>query len=321
MARRKNKAKPAKPKFARTSTRRNAKDPSGAGTTTEAAPTRRIRKRAPVPIAVAQTAPTEAAAETLPASVELVQANAGQVSLPQSVEEAMTDPVAELVGADAPSPVVDALEQELGTIEAAAEQAGVIVEAVVEDNVAVMEAVVDSNVEALAAMVERETPPRPARRAKPKGRAVRRKASSSPSIALAAARSSPSAIQKHVIAAAENGARLLEGSREMAKANVEALLASSDITVSGIEALGRETVDFGRKSFDDASNAWKRLAASGSLADLVKLQSHYACLGFESLVAETSKLYGAVLTLSEEAALPIARRYSATIEQVRSHRR
>lgn len=321
MARRKTKAKPATPKFARTSTLRNAKKPSGTGTTADAAPSRRTRNEAAMTTAVAQTAPPEVtAAETLEASEALVEATAGAMPLPQSVEEAVPAPIAELV-ADVPTLLADALEAEIAAVEAAADQAGVIVEAVVEDNLAAIEAVVDSNVEMLTAVVERETPPRPARRTKPKGRAVRHKASSSPSIALAAARSSPSAIQQHVIAAAENGARLLENSREMAKANVEALLASSDITVSGIEALGRETVDFGRKSFDDASTAWKRLAASGSLADLVKLQSHYACLGFESLVAETTKLYGAVLTLSEDAALPIAKRCSATIEQVKSYRR
>jgi phasin family protein len=274
-----------------------------------------------MPAADAQPAsPEETAAETLQASEALVEATTSEMPFPESVEEAVPALVAELV-ADAPTLLAEAVEAEIDAIEAAVEQAGEIVEAVLDDNIAAIEAVVDSNAEMLAAMVERETPPRPARRAKSKGGAARPKASGSPSIALADARASASAIQQHVIAAAENGARLLEGSGEMAKANVEALLASSDITVSGIEALGRETVEFGRKSFNDASSAWKRLAASGSLADLVKLQSHYACLGFESLVAESSKLCGAVLTLSEEAALPIARRYSATIEQVRSYRR
>lgn len=320
MARRKNKAKTAKPTFARTSTLRKAKEPSGTGTTADDAPSRRTRKDAPMHVAVAQTAPgEEAAAETLQASEALVQATS-EIPLPPSGEEAMPDPVAELV-ADAPPMLAETVEAEIGAIETAAEQAGAIVEAVLEENVATLEAVVNSNAEMLAAMVERETPLRTKRLAKPKGRTIRAKASSSPSTAPRGGGSSASGIQQHMIAAAEKGAKLLEGSREMAKANVDALLASSEITASGIEALGRETVDFGHKSFNDASSAWKRLAASGSLADLFKLQSHYACLGFESLVAETSKLCGAVLTLSEEAALPIARRYSATIEQVKSYRR
>ncbi|WP_332811083.1 hypothetical protein, partial [Sphingomonas sp.] len=165
MARRKNKAKPATPRFARTSTR-NAKEPSGTGTTADAGLSRLTRKDAPMPAAVTQPAsPEETAAETLQASEALVEGTTSEMPFPESVEEAVPGLVAELV-ADAPTLLAEAVEAEIDAIEAAVEQAGEIVEAVLDDNIAAIEAVVDSNAEMLAAMVERETPPRPARRAK-----------------------------------------------------------------------------------------------------------------------------------------------------------
>src|SRR3546814_392066 len=90
--------------------------------------------------------------------------------------------------------------------------------------------------------------------------------------------------------AVEKSTKLFEEATELTKGNVEALVASSKIAAKGVETLGQEAADYGRKSFEEASAALKSFAEVKSPTDFFKLQSDYVRSAFDNLVAESSKM-------------------------------
>jgi phasin family protein len=119
-------------------------------------------------------------------------------------------------------------------------------------------------------------------------------------------------------AAMEKNAKLVEEVTELTKGNVEALVASSKIAAKGVETLGQEVADYGRKSFEEASAALKSFAEVKSPTDLFRLQSEYAKSAFDSVVAESSKFSEALIKLGGEVIEPITSRYSIAADRVKT---
>ena len=117
---------------------------------------------------------------------------------------------------------------------------------------------------------------------------------------------------------AQKGAKLLEEATELTKGNVEALVASSKIVAKGVETLGQEAADYGRRSFEEASAALKSFAEVKSPTDFFKLQSEYARSAFDGFVAESSKASEAMIKLAGEVAEPITSRYAVAAERVKT---
>lgn len=118
--------------------------------------------------------------------------------------------------------------------------------------------------------------------------------------------------------AVEKSTKLLEEATELTKGNVEAIVASSKIAAKGVETLGQDAAEFGRKSFEQASAALKGLAEAKSPTDFFRLQSDYAKSAFDSLVAESNKVSEAVIKLAGDVAQPLTNRYSVAAERVKS---
>lgn len=118
--------------------------------------------------------------------------------------------------------------------------------------------------------------------------------------------------------AVEKGTKLLEEATELTKGNVEAIVASSKIAAKGVETLGQDAAEFGRKSFEQASAALKGLAEAKSPTDFFRLQSDYAKSAFDSLVAESNKVSEAVIKLAGDVTQPLTNRYSVAAERVKS---
>lgn len=124
-------------------------------------------------------------------------------------------------------------------------------------------------------------------------------------------------VNERAKSAMERSARFVEEVTELTRGNVEALVASSKVAARGVETLSQEAADYGRRSFEDASNALKSFAEVRSATDFFKLQSDYARGAFEGYVAETAKLSETVLKLAGEVAEPITSRYSVAAERVK----
>lgn len=118
--------------------------------------------------------------------------------------------------------------------------------------------------------------------------------------------------------AIEKNTRIVEELTELTRGNVEALVTSSKVATRGVEALGQEAANYGRKSFEEASTALRSFAEIKSPTDLFRLQSEYAKSSFDSLVSESSKFSEAMVKLAGEVFEPLSSRYSVAAERVKS---
>lgn len=118
--------------------------------------------------------------------------------------------------------------------------------------------------------------------------------------------------------AIEKNTRIVEELTELTRGNVEALVTSSKVAARGVEALGQEAANYGRKSFEEASTALRSFAEIKSPTDLFRLQSEYAKSSFDSLVSESSKFSEAMVKLAGEVFEPLSSRYSIAAERVKS---
>ena len=104
---------------------------------------------------------------------------------------------------------------------------------------------------------------------------------------------------------------------EFNKANIEALVESSKIAASGLQTLAQDTAEFGRKSFEQTSAAFKGMAQVKSPTELAKLHTDYVRSLFDAMVAETSRNTEAMLKLAGEVAQPISNRFAVAAEKVK----
>ena len=118
-------------------------------------------------------------------------------------------------------------------------------------------------------------------------------------------------------AAMEKGAKGFEELNEMAKANVEALVEASRIAAKGLESMGQEAAEFGRKNFEQATATMKTLASVKSPTEFFKLQNDYMRGAFDSFVAEASKNTEAMLKLAGDAAQPISNRVAVAADKMK----
>ncbi|RYE04000.1 MAG: phasin family protein, partial [Sphingomonadales bacterium] len=86
----------------------------------------------------------------------------------------------------------------------------------------------------------------------------------------------------------------------------------------GLETLGQDAADYGRKSFETATAALKTFATVKSPAELFKLQSDFFRTSFDSYVAEASKNTEAFIKLAGDAVQPLSSRFAVAAEKVKA---
>jgi phasin family protein len=117
--------------------------------------------------------------------------------------------------------------------------------------------------------------------------------------------------------AIEKSSKLIEEMNDFSKGNIEALVESSKIAAKGIETLGQEAADYGRKQLESATAALKTLSSIKSPTDFMKLHSDYMRSAFDAMVAETSKNTESMLKLAGEIAQPISNRVALAAEKIK----
>jgi phasin family protein len=118
--------------------------------------------------------------------------------------------------------------------------------------------------------------------------------------------------------AIERNTRFAEELTELGRGNVEALVASTKVAAKGLETIGQEVAEYGRKSFEDASAALKGFADVKSPADFFRLQTEFVRSQFDNAVAESSKLSEVAIKLAGEIAEPLTNRATVAAERVRT---
>jgi phasin family protein len=117
--------------------------------------------------------------------------------------------------------------------------------------------------------------------------------------------------------AMEKGSKMIEEMNEFSKGNIEALVESSKIAAKGIETLGQDAAEYGRKQLESATAAMKTLSSVKSPTEFLKLQSDYMRSAFDAMVAETSKNTESMLKLAGEIAQPISNRVAVAAEKIK----
>jgi phasin family protein len=118
--------------------------------------------------------------------------------------------------------------------------------------------------------------------------------------------------------AIERNTRFAEELTELGRGNVEALVASTKVAARGLETIGQEVAEFGRKSFEDASAALRGFAEVKSPADFFRLQSEFVRSQFDGVVSESSKLSETLIKLAGDVAEPLSNRATVAAERVRT---
>ena len=117
--------------------------------------------------------------------------------------------------------------------------------------------------------------------------------------------------------AMEKGSKMIEEMNEFSKGNIEALVESSKIAAKGIETMGQEAAEYGRKQLESATAAMKTLSSVKSPTDFLKLHSDYMRSAFDAMVAETSKNTESMLKLAGEITQPISNRVAVAAEKIK----
>lgn len=88
------------------------------------------------------------------------------------------------------------------------------------------------------------------------------------------------------------------------KDGFEAYVASSKALTNGFQAIAQEAADFSRKSFEKSTAAFEKLSASKSFDKALEVQQSLAKEGYESLVAQMTKLNEMYIATAKEAYKP-----------------
>ncbi len=119
-------------------------------------------------------------------------------------------------------------------------------------------------------------------------------------------------------AAVEKSQKIAEDLADFQKGNLEAFVASAKVAAQGLETIGQDAAELGRKNFESAQAALKSFAAAKSPTDFFKLQSDYAKSAFDSFVAQTSKNTEASLKLAGDVFQPLSSRIAVAAEKFKT---
>ena len=125
-------------------------------------------------------------------------------------------------------------------------------------------------------------------------------------------------VNERAKAAAERSAKIVEELADLTRGNVEALVASQKTAAKGVERLSQDVAEYGRKSFEQASAAFKSFADVKSATELFRLQGDFARTAFDNAVAENARLSEAMLKLAGDVVEPITSRYTVAAERVKT---
>lgn len=103
---------------------------------------------------------------------------------------------------------------------------------------------------------------------------------------------------------------------EFAKANVEAVVESGKIFVTGAQELLKDNIETGKTVIETVTEDAKKVAAVKSPTELMQLQAEIARRNFDALVSYGSKRTEAWVKLTNEAFAPISNRVSVAVEKV-----
>ncbi len=124
-------------------------------------------------------------------------------------------------------------------------------------------------------------------------------------------------VQARAKTAFEKSQAMFGDAGEFTKGNLEAMVESTKILATGVQAMGKTYVEEVKSSFETVQADVKELTTVKSPVDFVKMQSSLMRKYFDNVVAYNSKNAEAALKLANEAFQPISSRVSLAVEKVK----
>jgi len=116
----------------------------------------------------------------------------------------------------------------------------------------------------------------------------------------------------------EKSTKAIEEFSDIAKGNVEALVESGKIAAKGMETLGQEAADYGRKSLEKATASMKSFSTIKTPTEFFQLQSQLFSSSFDEFTKEAAKSSEAMMKLVGDVASPLTARVTVVTDKVKS---
>ena len=117
--------------------------------------------------------------------------------------------------------------------------------------------------------------------------------------------------------AMEKSTKLFADMSGFTKGNVEALVESGKVVVSGLQSMAQDQAAFVRKQFEEATTAARTMASVKSPTEFVKLQGDYVRQQFDAMVQQGSRSTETMLKLAGEVVQPVANRVAVAVEKIK----
>lgn len=113
------------------------------------------------------------------------------------------------------------------------------------------------------------------------------------------------------------GGKMFAEMNSFTKGNVEALVESGKLAVSGMQTVAQAQAAFVRQQFEAATAAARTMATVKSPTEFVKLQGDFVRQQFDAMVQEGSRSTETMLKLVGEVVQPVANRVAVAVERVK----
>lgn len=119
-------------------------------------------------------------------------------------------------------------------------------------------------------------------------------------------------------AGVEKSTKAIEELSDITKGNVEAMVESGKIAAKGMETLGQEAVDYGRKSFEKATASFKSFATVKTPTEFFQLHSQLVSSSFDDFTKEAARNSEVLMKLAGDIAQPLTARVTVVTDKVKS---
>lgn len=118
--------------------------------------------------------------------------------------------------------------------------------------------------------------------------------------------------------AVEASMKSLDELNDMARANIDALIASARVATTGVEQVMTHLTEVSKKSFEETTSMMKGLTAAKTPNELMQLQSDFAKAQFDSAVAEYSKLTEMMVKLVGDVMEPMQNQVAVSTDKMKA---
>lgn len=124
-----------------------------------------------------------------------------------------------------------------------------------------------------------------------------------------------SATKEQVEKFAPNAAKGFDDASRIGKGNVDAAVKAGTIAAKGFETIGKELTDFNKMVFETSMANTKALFGAKTVQEAIELQTGFAREGFETFVAQGTKISELSVKVAQDVAEPLSTQATAAAQE------